>query len=115
MINQAVASFFPDFDDRALRIDRRRRGCCNIEAKWRVRSNRSKHNRSALGVGCFRLGRLAQLVRAPALQAGGRRFESCTAHQVLIRQDYPKTVRDWVAFATLLPVRHSNAYREFRL
>jgi hypothetical protein len=26
-------------------------------------------------------GRLAQLVRAPALQAGGRRFESCTAHQ----------------------------------
>ena len=27
-------------------------------------------------------GRLAQLVRAPALQAGGRRFESCTAHQV---------------------------------
>jgi hypothetical protein len=25
-------------------------------------------------------GRLAQLVRAPALQAGGRRFESCTAH-----------------------------------
>ena len=27
-------------------------------------------------------GRLAQLVRAPALQAGGRRFESCTAHHV---------------------------------
>src|SRR5579862_9178117 len=25
-------------------------------------------------------GRLAQLVRAPALQAGGRRFEPCTAH-----------------------------------
>jgi hypothetical protein len=25
-------------------------------------------------------GRLAQLVRAPALQAGGRRFESFTAH-----------------------------------
>ena len=25
--------------------------------------------------------RLAQLVRAPALQAGGHRFESCTAHQ----------------------------------
>src|ERR1700756_4988513 len=31
-------------------------------------------------IGCKR-GRLAQLVRAPALQAGGRRFESCTAHQ----------------------------------
>ena len=29
----------------------------------------------------FHRGRLAQLVRAPALQAGGRRFESCTAHQ----------------------------------
>jgi hypothetical protein len=29
----------------------------------------------------FRDGRLAQLVRAPALQAGGRRFEPCTAHQ----------------------------------
>jgi len=28
-----------------------------------------------------RSGRLAQLVRAPALQAGGRRFEPCTAHQ----------------------------------
>src|SRR6185312_16379271 len=27
-------------------------------------------------------GRLAQLVRAPALQAGGRRFEPCTAHQI---------------------------------
>ena len=27
-------------------------------------------------------GRLAQLVRAPALQAGGRRFESCTAHHL---------------------------------
>ena|SRR5579863_9623588 len=30
----------------------------------------------------IREGRLAQLVRAPALQAGGRRFESCTAHQI---------------------------------
>ena|SRR6476620_10726062 len=29
-------------------------------------------------------GRLAQLVRAPALQAGGPRFESETAHQHLI-------------------------------
>src|SRR5271157_1692698 len=27
-------------------------------------------------------GWLAQLVRAPALQAGGRRFESCTTHQI---------------------------------
>ncbi len=29
---------------------------------------------------CEQQGRLAQLVRAPALQAGGRRFEPCTAH-----------------------------------
>ena len=28
----------------------------------------------------FLFGRLAQLVRAPALQAGGHRFESCIAH-----------------------------------
>src|SRR2546425_1591754 len=28
------------------------------------------------------VGRLAQLVRAPALQAGGRRFEPCTAHHL---------------------------------
>src|SRR5208283_2965258 len=32
---------------------------------------------------CEQHGRLAQLVRAPALQAGGRRFESCTAHQII--------------------------------
>ncbi len=29
----------------------------------------------------YTLGRIAQLVRAPALQAGGHRFESCFAHQ----------------------------------
>ncbi len=27
-------------------------------------------------------GRLAQLVRAPALHAGGHKFESCTAHHI---------------------------------
>src|SRR5215469_8537522 len=32
-------------------------------------------------------GRLAQLVRAPALQAGGRRFESCTAHHLAFRTE----------------------------
>ena len=31
-------------------------------------------------------GRLAQLVRAPALQAGGRRFESCTAHHLILSE-----------------------------
>ena len=30
-------------------------------------------------------GRLAQLVRAPALQAGGHRFESYIAHHLLCR------------------------------
>ena len=39
-------------------------------------------NSWAAGVAQRYEGRLAQLVRAPALQAGGRRFESCTAHQV---------------------------------
>jgi hypothetical protein len=33
-----------------------------------------------------RNGRLAQLVRAPALQAGGRRFEPCTAHHSRLAQ-----------------------------
>jgi hypothetical protein len=33
-------------------------------------------------VGVFYLGRIAQLVRAPALHAGGHRFESCFAHQL---------------------------------
>ena len=49
--------------------------------------------RRRLGTGLFRVlrassparglffGRLAQLVRAPALHAGGRRFESSTAHR----------------------------------
>ena len=31
------------------------------------------------------IGRLAQLVRAPALQAGGHRFESYIAHHVFCR------------------------------
>lgn len=30
------------------------------------------------------MGRLAQLVRAPALQAGGRQFEPVIAHQISI-------------------------------
>ena len=30
-----------------------------------------------------RCGRLAQLVRAPALQAGGRQFEPVIAHQII--------------------------------
>ena len=34
----------------------------------------------------FIVGRLAQLVRAPALQAGGHRFESCIAHHADMAQ-----------------------------
>ena len=34
-------------------------------------------------------GRLAQLVRAPALQAGGRRFESPIAHQTATKLEKP--------------------------
>ena len=30
------------------------------------------------------IGRLAQLVRAPALQAGGHRFESYSAHHLFL-------------------------------
>ena len=33
----------------------------------------------------FAYGRLAQLVRAPALQAGGREFESLIAHHLFCR------------------------------
>lgn len=32
------------------------------------------------GLQCLCLGRVAQLVRAPPLQGGGRKFESCPAH-----------------------------------
>src|SRR6266566_6769009 len=50
------------------------------------RNSRAK-TRAAARVDAFRCllydasaARLAQMVRAPALQAGGRRFEPCTAH-----------------------------------
>ena len=42
---------------------------------------------AALSVARRHEGRLAQLVRAPALQAGGRRFESCTAHHLAFRTE----------------------------
>ena len=35
-------------------------------------------------------GRLAQLVRAPALHAGGHRFESCTAHHLTVIRTFGK-------------------------
>src|ERR1700737_2701514 len=47
-------------------------------------------------------GRLAQLVRAPALQAGGRRFESCTAHH-----STPNTALAWKL------LRHRGRIRVF--
>src|SRR5689334_10523879 len=36
---------------------------------------------------CRHYGRVAQLVRAPASHAGGRRFESCRAHHIFSRLD----------------------------
>src|SRR5712675_2441346 len=39
-------------------------------------------------------GRLAQLVRAPALQAGGRRFEPCTAHHSRASFNAGRDIRD---------------------
>jgi hypothetical protein len=54
------------------------------------------------------MGRLAQLVRAPALQAGGRRFESCTAHHSLVSRTYKRKLSGYIfgyrfrsVFATL--------------
>jgi hypothetical protein len=46
---------------------------------------KSSFGRRACPVARSHEGRLAQLVRAPALQAGGRRFESCTAHHNLLK------------------------------
>ena len=40
-------------------------------------------------------GRLAQLVRAPALQAGSRGFESLTAHQICIELIDFKTIYEF--------------------
>src|SRR5580700_2540464 len=50
----------------------------------------------------LRRGRLAQLVRAPALQAGGRRFESCTAHHsTLLFRDTMRRFRKTLAAVLL--------------
>src|ERR1700675_2651556 len=49
-------------------------------------------------------GRLAQLVRAPALQAGGRRFESCTAHQPGIPSGDTITMRKFRETFAALPL-----------
>ena len=37
-------------------------------------------------------GRLAQLVRAPALQAGGHRFESYIAHHIFVYAEMAQLV-----------------------
>ena len=44
--------------------------------------DKSKNNWYIYKRQLMHIGRLAQLVRAPALQAGGHRFESCIAHQM---------------------------------
>ena len=64
-------------------FDRRGKGpvCSGRFAKY------FRERREAAGLASARSGRIAQLDRAPALQAGGRRFESCTAHQPSIGVD----------------------------
>src|SRR5258708_28526841 len=52
------------------------------------------------------VGRLAQLVRAPALQAGGRRFEPCTAHH----PSAPPFRGDIVQLVRTLPCRWLESY-----
>src|SRR5260370_27163887 len=52
------------------------------------------------------VGRLAQLVRAPALQAGGRRFEPCTAHHPCA----PPFRGDVVQLVRTLPRRWLESY-----
>ena len=57
------------------------------------------------------IGRLAQLVRAPALQAGGRRFESCTAHQSCV----VRSKSDWQKRQTWGPrLRRPRTPRQLR-
>ena len=70
-----------------LHVETAASGCPSSEARLGARSlpafsSRRVYSKSAMPCGSLRRapGRLAQLVRAPALQAGGRRFESCTAH-----------------------------------
>jgi hypothetical protein len=59
-------------------------GSCRsrILVKARFRAVQSSLRPGSSSVAGSYDGRLAQLVRAPALQAGGRRFESCTAHHL---------------------------------
>src|SRR5712692_6317573 len=70
-------------------------------------------------------GRLAQLVRAPALQAGGRRFEPCTAHHPcappfrgdvvqLVRTLPPRWLESRTVTAVLLLGIIINIYRSTR-
>ena len=60
-------------------------GPSNIKGSNSARSMRRRAISGCEIMELSRMGRLAQLVRAPALQAGGRRFESCTAHQYFHR------------------------------
>jgi hypothetical protein len=52
-------------------------------------------------------GRLAQLVRAPALQAGSPRFESVTAHHALLFQPLTLNFQDFKFLFDVL-LRGSN-------
>src|SRR5260370_24467863 len=78
--------------------------CAPREFQWNSRAK----TQAAARVDAFRsflydesVGRLAQLVRAPALQAGGRRFEPCTAHHPCA----PPFRGDLLQFVRTLPCR----------
>ena len=79
--------FDPSFDAPVYSFRRGSRGFPSNEI-WLVRPS---------GRAFGHEGRLAQLVRAPALQAGGRRFESCTAHHRHFVPDPP------IQFVATLP------------
>src|SRR5713226_6576960 len=52
--------------------------------RWNFLVRLSEPQMAPSSEGLEKDGRLAQSVRAPALQAGGRRFESCTAHHTFL-------------------------------
>ena len=51
-----------------------------VQEDVRIRAHASGTDEPVEGDNQAQIGRLAQLVRAPALHAGGHKFESCTAH-----------------------------------
>src|SRR5271166_1927100 len=60
-------------------------------------------------------GRLAQLVRAPALQAGSRGFESLTAHQTISLLRSGKSSGSLFTFAAVLKGTTVSYFKHFSL